>query len=281
MNKHNDDCYSVYHLQVDSPTLFDDCVDATFVLTMEGSTRANKFMEQLYKFRPTKNVYIIFNKGYKTCDKLDIHDNKIMKSNIDLIDAYVYMLKFSKQMNFKYVLNLEDDFHFQDDILKNPNHSEEICKFIKFKKPSVYSLGNFNAISLDIFSIHKRPLEIAPAHALILNVDLIDNLLTEFLEKQGTKNFQLKSIDTSFMSKVPNSFFYFKPICRQTFPMSENRKEWDNTITNFFIKLLYLDTHYEGWDIMYFLTYFFTTMCIIYIFSFIIKKLRGGNTLFL
>ena len=280
MNIHNDDCYSVYHLQLDSPTLFDDCVDATFVLTMEGSTRANKFMEQLYKFRPTKNVYIIFNKGYKTCDKLDcLGKYKINNSRFDINDAYFYMLKFSKQMNFKYVLNLEDDFEFVDTIINDLSHSKEICRFIKSKNPNVYSLGNIILISPSFLSVHRKAFKLAPAHSLILKVDSVFDILEKEMCKNEGRNLDSLHVDIHIISSLSDKYYYNKPLCTQKFVNTENRNIWlDNkflsNILLFFIKILKLDSQQNGWFFVYIIYDFLILFISLIIFMIFTKNMK-------
>ena len=59
--KFNTDCYKL-DIKNYTKGLFDDSVDMTYVITMKNATERHKTMlEQLDKFKPTKNVTIIYN----------------------------------------------------------------------------------------------------------------------------------------------------------------------------------------------------------------------------
>ena len=60
-------CYYVKTLYFNDP-LFKE-TDATYILYLEGNGRYSQIEEQLKEYHPTKIVHIIFNKGYKKCDK--------------------------------------------------------------------------------------------------------------------------------------------------------------------------------------------------------------------
>lgn len=77
--------YSCYHFKkiTYSQGLF-ETVDATYIIHLEGNGRYDDILNQLAQFQPTKVVYIVFNKGYKNCQK-----NKNIKLPAhDLVDAF-------------------------------------------------------------------------------------------------------------------------------------------------------------------------------------------------
>ena len=92
--KFNTDCYELLNRKYPKG-LFDDSVDMTYVITMKNDTDRHKEMfEQLDKFKPTKNVTIVINYGYKECNKYDNLDNLIQTTYDDLsyTNLYIYFL---------------------------------------------------------------------------------------------------------------------------------------------------------------------------------------------
>ena len=86
-NKH---CY-YYQTIHNNNGLFDKCVDATYVIHLENNGRLNHIHNQLANFSPSSVVHILFNKGYKNCNKiLPNQDTKC-----DLFDAFLQIFKHS------------------------------------------------------------------------------------------------------------------------------------------------------------------------------------------
>ena len=62
-------CYTFKKIQF-KKGIYDDSIDATYIITMEDSIDRHKNInEQLKNIHPTKIVYIVFNKGFKKCEK--------------------------------------------------------------------------------------------------------------------------------------------------------------------------------------------------------------------
>jgi outer membrane lipoprotein-sorting protein len=46
--------------------LFDKTIDATYIIHLENNGRFESVIKQLEEYKPTKKVYILYNKGYKS-----------------------------------------------------------------------------------------------------------------------------------------------------------------------------------------------------------------------
>lgn len=104
MFKNSSHCYTFKKIKYNKG-LLDNAVDATYIIHLEGNGRYDDIMNQLESYHPTKEVYIIFNKGYKKCKK----DKHITLPAYDLIDAFLQAFKHAKNQNYNNILILEDD----------------------------------------------------------------------------------------------------------------------------------------------------------------------------
>ena len=85
------ECYSYKELKFRDGIL-DPSVDMTYILTMDNSiNRHRNIARQLAKMVPTSKVTVIFNKGYKECDKYNVC-GKITTSYEDLTHAVMHIL---------------------------------------------------------------------------------------------------------------------------------------------------------------------------------------------
>ena len=60
MLNYDTNCYHFEKIIFDKG-LFDNCVDATYIIHLEGNGRYDDIMQQLTKYQPTKITYILFN----------------------------------------------------------------------------------------------------------------------------------------------------------------------------------------------------------------------------
>jgi len=105
--------------------IFDNFVDATYIITMINSKRHENIIKQLDEYQPTKKIFILYNYGYITCKK-NLRENT---PSYDLTDAYINILYHSKLQNFNNILILEDDFIF-DIKIKDKEIINEINYFM-------------------------------------------------------------------------------------------------------------------------------------------------------
>jgi hypothetical protein len=227
--------------------LLDNSVDATYIIHLEGNGRLDHIKEQLQIYQPTKIVYILYNKGFKNCDKQLIKNI----SYIDLIDAFLYILKDADHKKYNNILILEDDFIFTDRI-KQPNILDNINNFINKRADEsfIYLLGNlpFLLIPYDYYNYYVYGIG---AHACIYSKKTRQIIL---------KNKDIGIINTdwdTYLNKSFTRYTYYEPLCYQLLTETENSKNWFNTfyqttIIRKIIKKLKLDEQIEpGYSTMY------------------------------
>ena len=77
----NNNCYQ-YEKIVYNDGIFKN-IDATYIITLEKGGRESNIKNQLKKYHPSNIVYILYNKGYKNCEK----DSYINNTALDIIDS--------------------------------------------------------------------------------------------------------------------------------------------------------------------------------------------------
>jgi len=243
-------CYRFELIEFDDG-LFKE-VDATYILHLEGNGRLDHIYKQLDTYHPSNKVYIVYNKGYNKCPK-KLHMQSVA---YDIIDANMEVFKHAKQYN--HILVLEDDFLFSE---KVSNHTRHVDTFLKRDTSFVYQLGSNPLIALPIDMYHYRVFGVL-AHANIYSSLSRKQLINDYNNNKIKGD--LGCID-SYISKVLPIYMYYKPLCYQTFPMTDNRKTWyknrENKLAPFaeiisdkLISWTNLDHEPEpGFSIMYFI----------------------------
>ena len=233
---------------------FEDClfenVDATYILHLEGNGRLDHIHEQLKNYHPSKKVYIVYNKGYKKCEK----ELETPCTVQDILHANITVFEHAQQ--YKHVLVLEDDFIFNKDVSKHAIHVDD---FLKRDTKFVYQLGGGPFFALPIDMHHYRVFS-GLAHANIYSYFSRQHIINDFNQEKITGN--ITGLD-HYNYKVLPMYMYHKPLCYQTFPMTENRKSWfkgDNKklmifseiVWDTFLSLTNLENEPEpGFSIMY------------------------------
>ena len=224
------DCYKFVEYNFDK-ALLDESIDATYVIHLENNGRINNILEQLYKYRPSKKVYILYNKGYKKC-------NKILSKNIpdkDLVDCNFKIFKHSKVLNHNNILILEDDFIFSDKI-KNKEILNDLNLFLNEHNNTkfIYYLGASPVFSIPYKINHYIPLFIATTHSCIYSKNTREYLLNNENKIVNSWNFwDIYLNEDRNISK----YHYKYPLCYQTFPVTENQKHWKVSNNNLINKL--------------------------------------------
>ena len=95
--------------------IFDNSVDVTYIIHLENNGRLPNIMNQIEKCKPTKQVFILFNKGYKNCNK----SPDITSPLLDLVDSYLTIFKHASSNKYKNILIFEDDFEINKNIDNN------------------------------------------------------------------------------------------------------------------------------------------------------------------
>lgn len=242
-HKDNESCYHLERLEFSNRDSILLDIDATYVIHLENNGRLDSVRKQLNEFQPTKDVFILHNKGYKQCDK----DAIINKPALDLVDAILYIFKDAQKKDYKHILILEDDFIFNDKI-KDKKVRQNIMNFISKKKYDIYALGRIPALQKAYNNNVSISLYGGATHAMIYSRDCIDKTLQ--YDKRNITDWD------DFTGKIFRIYMYNEPLCYQLFPETENQKYWGKNIVGTIklelIKLLKLDVQVEpGYSIAY------------------------------
>jgi hypothetical protein len=245
-NKDNVSCYHLEKLVFDSNSALLN-IDATYVIHLVNNGRLDSVRAQLNEFKPTKEVFILHNKGYKKCDK----DAIINKPTLDLVDAFLYIFKDAQKKDYKHILILEDDFIFNKKI-KDKKVRQNIMNFIKNKNYDIYGLGILpflqkaydNNTSICFIGIGT--------HALIYSRNCINKTLELRKSKLTINKHKFHDWDY-FTGWTFRKYIYNEPLCYQLFPKTENQDSWVNMERVIsLLKMLKLDTQVEpGFSILY------------------------------
>jgi len=273
MNHPNKHCIRIEtHTVNKSKSLFETSVDATYIMHLENNGRINSINEQLQQFQPTNNIHIVFNKGYTKCKKsLYLHEPAY-----DLIDTLGFIFYDAKEKGYENILVLEDDFIFSEEINKS-NHLYNINSFLREKKNEnmIYSLGCLSWIQLPYNSHTNINMLSTGTHSVIYTKPARNNFLSKNIN-------EISDLDI-FQNLYWNTrrYVYYKPLCYQLFPPTENSDKWPsffgfNPIKNY-IKYSELDIRAEngfsntymfakilGYLLLCFIVYFIIIICLIF-----------------
>jgi hypothetical protein len=214
MNEH---CYTFDKLKLKSG-IFDEIVDACYIIHVVGSVRLKKVLEQTYELPLCKNTMICHNKGFKKCRK----DLKIQRTPYDLLNCYKYILNDALRQKYKNIIILEDDFIYED-ALFNPHYQKNIIEFVKKNKKDdfVFSLGALPTYqSLCITNPYITNLYLSCGmHAILYSEKSIRNIYNQM----NTMNDIDEYMSTRYFYK---RYGHIVPLITQTFPETENTKSW-------------------------------------------------------
>ena len=239
-------CYCFELLEFEDG-LFEN-IDATYILHLEGNGRLDHIHDQLKTYHPSKKVYIVYNKGYKKCEK----DLVEQTTGYDLIHANMTVFEHAQQ--YKHVLVLEDDFIFNKEVAKHASHVDD---FLKRDDSFVYQLGGTPAFALPI-DMHHYFIYSGTAHSNIYTYLARKKIVDDYMLKKHT----FENMD-AYVHTLFTMYMYHEPLCYQTFPLTDNRKNWFKntpailtpflkTIHNTFLSWTNLENEPEpGFTIMY------------------------------
>lgn len=216
----NSVCYKFKKISSTGGFLDSSC-DATYIIHLVNNGRMNDIKKQLNHFKPTKEIFILNNIGYKQCKKNLFCES----STCDLIDAFLQCFRHSKKKGFKNILILEDDFIFSEKIL-NQTIINSINNFINNKQGFfTYLLGTVPHLkSPNIISDHANLIFSTGTHATIYSSDMIDYVLNNTKDFVWYNDWDLYN-NCKFMGY---RYTYKAPLCYQVFRQTENSFEWSN-----------------------------------------------------
>ena len=279
----NSHCYRFDYIQY-TEGLLDNIIDAVYVILLENSDRTENVYKQLNDYQLSKNTYVQINKGYKNCDKVLLKQ----QSNYDLVDSNYNIWLHAKEKNYNNILILEDDFIFDDRIL-DKNVLQDLDNFINNNDFDIYSFGIIPMIVTPfLLTKHPKITKGDCAHSTILTKNIREELTDNYENnKNWLKNYN-GHIDAIYTEGNYNYYTYYKPLCYQIFPETENMSTWGeglniiertgNKVYFFFISLMKLDKQPQpGFDIAYILAYIVSIslyLLIIYIIYYIYIKYK-------
>jgi len=210
---------SCYHFQLLTyeEGLLDKSVDATYIIHLENNGRLEHIHTMLSSYKPSKLVYILYNKGYKKCSK----HSSITSSPLDLVDAFQTIFHDAKHKEYRSILILEDDFTFLPK-MKEISVLQNINQFVEERreKEFVYHLGCIPYLRIPTMN-YSSLLFSTGMHASIYSDKVIEKVLQE-KEK-------IYDWDTYFnMNFIGSRYMDNHLLCYQLFPHTENSKEWGN-----------------------------------------------------
>jgi len=248
-------CYRFELIQFDHGYL-DESVDATYIIHLEGNKkRLNNIYTQIHTHPLTKLNYILMNKGYKKCNK----NLPTYSSANDLIDSFLTIFKDAKEKKYNNILILEDDF-FYDSCIKDTKIHDEINMFMNNKKHEkcIYQLGCIPFLQIPSLSFHNRLLLSCGMHACIYSQPIREHILNNDIYSQ----FKILPYDWDvYCNLYTTRYTYYKPLCYQLFPNTENSKQWEKYFFKFGLLFKYLfhgllldTTIYPGYEYCYLLS---------------------------
>jgi len=241
----NKRCYHYKYLKGDEG-IFENLVDAVFILLMENSEREKNVMEQLNKYKLHSNIIIQYNKGFKKCSK----NLKKQQSNFDLLDANYNIFQKSIEMKYNNILILEDDFIITPNIL-NKNYIKSIEILINKDDFNLINLGGIYLISKKYDKNIDNPLILSSAHSVIYNKKYFHDFIN---------NYYYKFSQADNFSIVNNKYVTNQPLIVQPFPNTENQNAWPKLgkmFHNFGDKMLDIDwNNSKGKEFFYWQKYY-------------------------
>ena len=223
-SSNNNLCYQFSEIK-SNYGLLDNSIDATYIIHLENDhLRLLNIKNQLEMYIPTKIIYILYNKGYKKCKK-----NKIKNPSEDLIDSYLQIFKHAKDRNYNNILILEDDFIFNESIYKKKVNNKINLFINNLDNIFIYYLGCVPYIQIPVDFNHNKIILAGTTHACIYSKKIRDIILK--INKSIIIDWDIFLNTQNFI----NRYTYWKPLCYQLFPETENSKNEKQIpiITNF------------------------------------------------
>jgi hypothetical protein len=205
----NNVCYTDEIIQFTDPIF--RTIPTTYVITMHGSRRRDKYMRQLREFRPTARVIILHNRGYRACKKPEW----VTGTSSDLWHANLTIA--SRETGDAPVLVLEDDCVFLPQLRA---WGARVEAFLASNDVEAYSLGSGPLLSLPVRKHHTRMFCGSFAHAVIYSAAARKKMI-----QLHHPPIDMPNHDTWLFLKL-RTYTSRVPLAVQAHPPTENSKEW-------------------------------------------------------
>ena len=179
MFHHNKHCFKIETRNYNN-SMFEASVDATYIIHLENNGRLPSINKQLEQYKPTNIVHIVFNQGFKKCNK----DLGEQTPPYDLADTFIYILQDANEKDYNNILILEDDFIFTTEIYQK-DHLKNINNFVIKNKNEklLYYLGCLSLLQIP-YNLHTNILLASLAtHSIIYSAPARKILLTNGYNK--------------------------------------------------------------------------------------------------
>ena len=205
-------------------------INATYIIHLVGNGRLTKINSELNKIHPTNQLWILHNKGYRVC-----HKDNIDNPSDDLVECYYQVFRHAAAHGYENILVLEDDFFFDETFHEDPMIIDSISDFMIAKKNTdyMYLFGCLPLLQIPIGD-HRRSLSLA-THACIYSKKCRDRILLS--DQQTIGDWDV------WHNLHTKKYIFYKPLCYQLFPHTENQQGWLSNYLPKFIQsflLLYL-----------------------------------------
>lgn len=201
--------------------IFDKCIDATYIISMENSPRLSHILEQISTFRPTSLVYILHNKGYKECTKR-LHRQLSIE---DLVDANFQIFFHAYNNQFDNILILEDDCVFSEKLF-DPNVVTDVCQFLNEHKNTefIYGLGILPWFILPSTTNHHQCLLFTASHAWVHSKQMREKILFDVTQEEFKTHWDNETLFKNWNNF--NIYTYKYPLAYQKFEETDNYSVW-------------------------------------------------------
>ena len=190
----------------------------------------------------------------------------------DVTNAIFNVFKDAKEKKYNNILLLEDDFIF-DEKIKDKKVISSLENFINNQKFDIYYLGcvpirfssniNFNYLR------HLKLVSSRCIHSSILTKNARNKIIKAY---DKNPEFDCTFLELTFPKICNDIYCYYKPLCYQTFPNTEQSQVWlKNSFVKYFIKKNQLDIKPQpGFKNIYLIIYIVNIVIFILIILFII-----------
>lgn len=203
-------CYSHETLQLTDAAF--RRVDCTFLLTMEGSHRRDRYMAQLQRFRPTERVVIVTNAGHRRCPK-----EGVVSPATDIWHANQSIAAIATRRAYEWILICEDDVEFTDDFRACAPVVEERVHVLPTDAPVGFNLGCMPFLAHSVGHGVHRVHVFGGAHAVLYNRRAL----------QLFRDIRVRTFHDWEISAHVRMYCYDVPLAIQQFENSENQQRWD------------------------------------------------------
>jgi hypothetical protein len=232
--------------------IFDAKIDATYIIHLKNNGREQRIFDELSKLHPTSMIHIVYNEGFRKVDK----GPRVKTTVDDLTHTYLWTFEHAVAQKYRNILILEDDFIFGVDRITDAITQQNIRDILESRKNEDY-----------VFLLGCLPFLVIPRDHLTYTGITCGMHCAVYSEQciRNTLANREKIVDWdiffNFVSETTNKYVYYKPICYQLFPVTENSANWgmEHIVLIFlsyfikpFMRLCRLDTQIEpGYSLFY------------------------------